>query len=90
MHSIGLYSAAGTCFSAAAWMTIVDAAHRLHQAVPVAHVADEVAHAAGASNSCCHLVLLQLVARVDDEALRLVPLEQRRDDTACRTSRCRR
>ena len=28
MHSNGLYSAVGTCFSAAAWTTIVDVAHR--------------------------------------------------------------
>ena len=45
MHSIGLYSAAGTCFSAAAWIDIVDAAHRQVEALAVTHVADEVADA---------------------------------------------
>ena len=45
MHSNGLYSAAGTCFSAAAWMTISTPRMARSSRVAVAHVADEEAHA---------------------------------------------
>ena len=44
MHSNGLYSAAGTCFSAAAWTTMSTPSQRPPQPGLVAHVADEPAH----------------------------------------------
>ena len=43
IHSIGLYSAAGTCFSAAACTTISMPAKSAVEALAVANVADEVA-----------------------------------------------
>ncbi len=44
MHSEGLYSAAGTCFRAAAWMTISTPRRARVEALAVAYVAQEEAH----------------------------------------------
>ena len=53
----------------------VHAVHGLRQAFLVAHVTDEVAHA-GRVEFLRHLVLLELVAREDHDARRLVALQQ--------------
>ena len=60
MHSLGLYSAAGTCFRAAAWLNEIDVAHGLLQAFAVAHVADEEAHFV-LPEFLLHFVLLEFV-----------------------------
>jgi hypothetical protein len=69
---MGLYSAAGTCLSAAAWMTIP----RAWPATGVAHVAEEIAHARRVE-FLLHFVLLELVARKDDQAPWLVARKYR-------------
>ena len=53
MHSMGLYSAAGTCLSAAAWMTKSTPLIACIEALAVAHVADEDSACSRASKSCC-------------------------------------
>ena len=81
MHSNGLYSAAGTCFSAAAWMTMSMPSSARRSRVLVAHVADEIAQRRilGRREVLRHLVLLQLVARIDDQPLDVgIALEHRR------------
>ncbi len=72
--SIGLYSQAGTCFSAAAWTTTSTPLNGALQPVAVAHVADEVAEwpPVGVGETGPHLVLLQLVAAEDDQLLGLL------------------
>jgi hypothetical protein len=58
---------------------VVDPSHRLNEAIAVANVADEVAHAivSRVRKLVRHLRLLQLVSGVDDELLGAVSLEQR-------------
>src|SRR5262245_27063798 len=55
---------------------VIHPVHGLHQPVTVADVADEVTHAV-AMKVLLHLELLELIARIDDQPSRPVPLEQR-------------
>ncbi len=55
---------------------IIDAVESLAQARPIAHVADEIAHAALVED-LRHLELLQFVTRIDDHAARLVARQHR-------------
>ena len=63
--SKGLYSPAGTCLRAAAWMTMSTPSKASLRPVAVAHVADEVAQAVVIVAADAHHVLLQLVSAED-------------------------
>ena len=88
--SKGLYSQAGTCLSAAACTTTVDAGERPLQAIYVAHVSDEIAQA-GMIESCRpHFMLLQLVAAEDHQSLRVIVAQHDLDELSSRMIRFRR
>ena len=53
----------------------VDAVHRHLEAIAIAHVADEIAHALRVE-LLLHLELLEFVARIDDQLSRPESLEQ--------------
>ena len=76
--SNGLYSQAGTCLSAAAWTMTSTPRSRRPQALAVADVADQVAHARVVVDRALQLVLLELVAAEDADRVRLVALEDAR------------
>lgn len=67
----------------------IDAPHRLLQAFGVAHIADEIAHLRRVE-LLRHFILLELVAREDDDAARLVPLDQRAGEFAAEGARAPR
>ena len=70
--SIGLYSQAGTCLSAAAWTTISTPCMARRRRSLVAHIADEVAQARVVEAADAHFMLFELVPAEDDQLGRMV------------------
>ena len=79
--SNGLYSEAGTCFSAAAWTTTSTPRSRPFRRSTVADVAEQEAQPAVAVEAALHLRLLELVAAVDADRRRLVLGQERATKT---------
>jgi hypothetical protein len=65
MASKGLYSAAGTCSSAAAWTT-TSTVERARQPLPIPNVPDEEPQPRIGADLLLELVLLEFVAAEDD------------------------
>ncbi len=76
--SKGLYSHAGTCFSAAAWTITSTPRSRLRQPLETADVAEQEPNPLLALEAALQVVLLELVAAVDAYGGRLVLVEQAR------------
>jgi hypothetical protein len=72
MASKGLYSQAGTCFSAAACTTTVTPANARCRRRGITHVADKVAQAGVIEAAGAHVMLLQFVAAEDDQPLGVI------------------